>query len=45
MFEYTLVSKEFSSNVRYTYEMPEVVLEDVKKNLINISNNQITFIN
>ena len=45
MFEYTLISKEFSSNVRYTYEMPEVVLEDVKKNLINISNNQITFIN
>ena len=45
MFEYTLVSKEFSSNVRYTYEMPEVVLEHVKKNLINISNNQITFIN
>ena len=45
MHEYTIISKEFSSNVRYTYEMPEEHVEDVKKDLINISNNQITFIN
>ena len=45
MSEYTLINKEFSDKVRYTYEIPSEVLETLKGKLINISNDQITFIN
>lgn len=45
MQNYLLIEKNFSTNVQYTYQLPAKDVDNVKKHLINISNNQITFIN
>lgn len=45
MQDYLIISKEFSTNVRYSYELPKDKIQEEKEKLINISNNRITFIN
>ena len=45
MQDYLIISKEFSTNVRYSYELPQDKIQEEKEKLINISNNRITFIN
>ncbi len=45
MQKYTIISKEFNTNVRYSYELPKDIIEETKEKLINLSNNRITFIN
>lgn len=45
MLDCTLLSKEFNAYVRYTYEIKEDLLHEVKQKLVNISLNQVRFIN
>ena len=45
MLDCTLLSKEFNAYVRYTYEIKEDLLDEVKQKLVNISLNQVRFIN
>lgn len=45
MQNYILIEKIFNDNVRYSYQLPAKDLDEVKNYLINMSNNQITFIN
>lgn len=45
MQNYILIEKNFNDNVRYSYQLPAKDLDEVKNYLINMSNNQITFIN
>lgn len=45
MQKYTIISKEFNTNVRYSYELPKENIQETKEKLINLSNNRITFIN
>lgn len=45
MNDCTLLNKEFNTYVRYTYEVREEILEQVKERLINTSMNQVRFIN
>ena len=45
MQNYVLIEKAFNDNVRYSYQLPAKDLDEVKSYLINMSNNQITFIN
>lgn len=45
MQNYILIEKIFNDNVRYSYKLPAKDLDEVKNYLINMSNNQITFIN